>query len=110
MFGNGLAGRPFALARTDGTTLVQGGQVVSRGGSGFAMGRSWTGTPETNPYSYVANGFTSPAEWTLFVGAMRLPAGADSVRVLLQNNYGPPGAETCFANLFLFELGNPPAV
>jgi hypothetical protein len=105
--GVGVEGLDYALARTNGVTLVVGGDVVTYGGSGFTLGARWFGSQEPTPFEYIGQAMMAPSEWTTYVGALPLQAGAHTVRLWLQNVYGPAGARTCFDNMFMFELHTP---
>ena len=102
---SGLQGLVFPLSTSGGTTLVQGGDVVSREEGGFALGRRWYGDSARYPYSYVDSG-KAPADWQSFVGSVTLNAGVHSVALWVLNS--GKGGKTCFDNLFLFELPSPP--
>lgn len=106
--GTGVQGLSFPLATTDGTIIIQGGDVVSREGGYFAVGRRWYGGAAQSPYSYVASApaGSTPADWTTFVGAATLEPGAQSVALWLLHR--GDGGTTCYANLFMFELPSAP--
>jgi hypothetical protein len=107
--GAGLEGLAYGL-RPGVATLVQGGDVISPDGSGFAIGRRWASGQADQSYSYVASGPVGPSGWTTYAGLAAVPPEAQAVRLWLQNNYGPSGARTCFDRLYLFELPAPPDV
>jgi hypothetical protein len=105
----GVQGLTFRLTPSiAGSTLIQGGDVISREGGYFALGRRWFGGSALNPYSYVAAApaGAAPTEWKTFVGSEQLEPGVDSVAVWLLHN-GQGGA-TCYTDLFMFELPAPP--
>jgi len=108
--GTGLQGLTFPLSTASGTTLIQGGDVVSREGGSFAIGRHWYGKSTPNSYSYVAlaQARGAPNEWQTLVGYVTLQPGVDSVALWLLRHDGL-GGKTCYANLFMFELPPPPS-
>jgi hypothetical protein len=107
--GSGVEGLSYPLNPGAGL-LVQGGVVASHDGSGFALGHYWDNAHLDLPYSYVASAPIAPDDWTTFVGTDVVPPGATAVRLWVQNNYGAAGAETCFADLFMFQLPDPPQI
>jgi hypothetical protein len=104
--GVGLEGLRFELSGST-SLLVQGGEVRSPNGSGFALGRRWFGTDQANLYSFLSSGPVAPPDWISFSGTVERPAGSSAVSVWLLNAFGEPGGKTCYDDLFLFEAVPP---
>lgn len=104
--GVGVEGSVFPIAPLANSVLIQGGEVMTPDGAGFGLGRRWFGTQDTYPYAFLRQAPVGPGSWSRLAGAFTVSSETNGIRVWVLN-YGPGGAETCFANLFLFEVSRP---
>jgi hypothetical protein len=79
---------------------LQGGLLHRFAASALSLGRHWTGTSETHPYSYVP-GRPAENQSAMLPGTWQPPAEAQQMMVWLQAHQTGKG---CFTQLYLFSI------